>query len=177
MSNGGTYTVTLFDTGTTDISLLSVTGTVTIGTSALISLDLSALSSQVTTLRNTVGVGNTRPYTVMTGTSIPTKLNAGNFSISNLGNFASGEWTFKTNPAANTVQLNFTPGAGIGWGDGGVPGVDGGLPPPAAAQTCSRLNQSPGRPPARHALPPRASEAVATDRTVAMGTARCREWG
>jgi hypothetical protein len=112
---GATYAAQLYNTGPTDISLINETtagGNVNIAGNALLTLDLSALSAaQVANLKATVGVGNTRTYTIMqvTATGTIDNFSAGNFSISNLGNFAAGEWTLNTSPAAGTVQVNFTP--------------------------------------------------------------------
>ena len=109
INSGGTYAASLFGTGTTDISLLAVSGGTTIDPGALLTLDLSALSAaQVANLRTTVGVGNTRTYTILSGRT-GSDFALGNFSVSNLGNFAAGEWTFDTTPAAGTTQLNFSP--------------------------------------------------------------------
>jgi fibronectin-binding autotransporter adhesin len=106
----GTYAAQLYGTGPTDISLISATGGgVEIISGALLTLDLSALSSaQVDSLRASVGVGNSRTYTVIQAT-ITGSFGAGNFSIANLGSFDSREWSYVTNPASGTEQVRFTP--------------------------------------------------------------------
>ncbi len=108
LNAGAAYSVKLFDVGTTDISLLQVTGTATIDAAADVLLDLSALSSgQVNSLRTTVGVGNSRDYTVLSATAV-----SGGFTsltIGNLGNFAAGEWTLANGGTGGLVVLRFTP--------------------------------------------------------------------
>ncbi len=110
LNNSSTYQVKLFGTGPNDISLLNVTGDVTIGSGALLKLDLSGLSSSdVSNLRTAVGQGNTQTYTIITGTGSVGNFSASNFSISNVGSFNSSEWSLVTNPSAGTVQLAFSP--------------------------------------------------------------------
>jgi MYXO-CTERM domain-containing protein len=109
--------VTLFGTGATDIGRVSVQGTARINTNR-IALDLSRLdANQVATLRQSVlASGSLRTYTVLAATTgltndvDATPFNASGFSISNLGLFSAGEWSFgsfDTNTRA--VTLVFAP--------------------------------------------------------------------
>jgi autotransporter-associated beta strand protein len=113
LAGGSTYQVKLFDTGNTDISLIAVTGNVSIdgtaNTGSKLTLDLSALSAaQVSALSATVGQGNTRSYDIVTYTGTLTgSFSATNFSIT-LGNFAPGQWTLGQQTSGH-IQLNYTP--------------------------------------------------------------------
>src|SRR5581483_6309716 len=110
LASNSTYQVKLFDTGTTDISLISVGGGVSINSGAKLTLDLSALSaSQVSALSAAVGVGNTRSYDIITSSTngISGSFSAANFSVT-LGNFAPGQWTLGAQTSGQ-VQLNYTP--------------------------------------------------------------------
>lgn len=114
MANNSKYQVTLFGTGVNDISRVNVTGGSTvINTGADLELNLSALdAAQVQALRNAVGVGNSRDYTVLAATGIISGggFTAGNFSITNLGSFTSSEWALVNGGGGGSnVVLRFTP--------------------------------------------------------------------
>jgi autotransporter-associated beta strand protein len=100
----GKYLVTIFGTGTTDNSRLSVTGDLNL-TASTDSLQLSLNGTDVASLRSL----GSRSYTVATYTGTLT----GNAAIDTLdvttAGFQSNEWSL-TYPA-NSVVLNFTPSA------------------------------------------------------------------
>lgn len=98
--------LTLYDTGPTDISLLNVTGNVTVHPTSRISLDLGPVDA--TTLRSIVFPG-TRTYTVVQGTGTVDNFNTANLDLVNLGSFLASEWEILASPAPGTVQLLFTP--------------------------------------------------------------------
>lgn len=119
MFSNSTLAVKLFGTGTTDISLVKVTGAAVINTNK-INLDLSTLdATKVSQLRTAVlqEPGRTRSYRVMTASDSLTGIgfNSTGFSVTNLGSFAAGEWSFGTfdrigdATASGIVTLNFTP--------------------------------------------------------------------
>jgi len=107
---GSSFKATLFGTGTTDISLLNAVSNVTTPGNAALRLDLSALSPiDVQTLRTTVGVGNSRTYTVASAGGTSGNFGSIDVANSNFANFNSSEWSLTPNPASNTLQVDFTP--------------------------------------------------------------------
>jgi MYXO-CTERM domain-containing protein len=112
MANDSIYGVKLFGTGPAAISQLAVTGAAGIDAGADFQLDLSALSpAEVQSLRDAIGVGNTRTYTVLTaaGGVAGGVSSLSSLVVSNYGSFPRGEWAFALAPSANTVGIRFTP--------------------------------------------------------------------
>jgi fibronectin-binding autotransporter adhesin len=107
LQDGATYSVRLFGTGSADMSKIPVTGAVTIAPSAAVTLDLSGVSAS--SLRSAYPGGQT--YTVLTGTTVTGSFSGIDLGWSNLGNFASSEWSLAAAPPAGSVQLVFTPAA------------------------------------------------------------------
>jgi fibronectin-binding autotransporter adhesin len=100
------YDVKIFNTGTTDNSLLAVIGNVSINPTSRLTLDLSAVSP--TALRSAFPLGHI--YTVITGTGASVNNFAvANLSYSNLNGFTPTEFSIVASPSAGTVQIQFAP--------------------------------------------------------------------
>lgn len=114
INDNAAYRVQLFGTGATDISKIQMTGSntftpsTTLGSFSQLQLDLSGVDAA--SLRAAVGVGNSRVYTVVSGSAAGvTNFAAGALAITNLNGFQASEWVLLASPAAGTVQLQFTP--------------------------------------------------------------------
>jgi autotransporter-associated beta strand protein len=101
----GEYLVNLFGTGATEVSLINSTGNVTYGASSTLRLGILGAST-VDDIRNAVGVGNTRTYTIVNAASAAT---SGTFSTTDFttAGFLASEWSITYNP--NNTVLAFTP--------------------------------------------------------------------
>jgi hypothetical protein len=101
---GGVVRPRLFGTGAsvTDFGLVSVTGSASV-TNAALELDLNGKSAN--DMRNAVGLGNSRTYTIISASG-PSSYSYATNNFTALG-FVPGEWTINT--VGSTSQLTFTP--------------------------------------------------------------------
>jgi len=103
----GTMKVNLFDTSAGGIGRADVLGATAVDASARINLDFNGVDASA--LRNAVGLGNTRTYTILNGVGTVGSFTVGNLDFTNIGAFDISEWSIVGSPAANTVQLAFSP--------------------------------------------------------------------